>query len=391
MLDYDFTTELLDLKDVIEIKHRITDNKIAFKVVLKVKAHECPNCGYVTSLIHDYRIQKIKDIPIHGKQVIIEYKKRRYRCPCCKKRFAEQQSFLPKYHQMTNRLAFHLIELMKEKRAISDIARSNSISNTTVFRLMKLLSFEKPKKLPKVLSIDEFRGNANGYKFQCILTDPVNKTVLDILENRYSNTIIEYFRSFNNRDSVKYFVMDMNKSYLSIAKAYFPKAKVIIDRFHVARYNTWAFENVRKRVQNQLSKTNRIYFKRSRKLLLARMSNLSDKDKDKVNLMLSFSEDLTKGYLLKEKFYEFMDCKDSDSAKQKLNAFFLLAHVQELSEYNACITMLNNWSEFILNSFDHPYSNGYTEGMNNKIKVIKRIAFGYRNFDNFRKRILFAR
>ena len=104
--------------------------------------------------------------------------------------------------------------------------------------------------------------------------------------------------------------------------------------------------------------------------------------------MLLYSHDLREAYLLKEKFYDFMNSSDSLQAKERLRAFRAHAFVADLSEFAACLTMLQNWEPYILNAFDCPYSNGFTEGVNNKIKVLKRIAFGYRSFRNFRTRIL---
>ena len=83
-----------------------------------------------------------------------------------------------------------------------------------------------------------------------------------------------------------------------------------------------------------------------------------------------------------------MELKDKNEAYKKLRKFILAAQASELEEFNATLTMLSNWAKYILNSFDCSYSNGFTEGTNNKIKVIKRNAYGYRNFENFRNRIL---
>jgi transposase len=154
------------------------------------------------------------------------------------------------------------------------------------------------------------------------------------------------------------------------------------------RYCTWALENVRKQVQKKLLPEQRKYFKRSRKLLLAHMSNLSAESKAAVERMLLISRDLREAYLLKETFYAFMNSFDSLQAKERLRIFRAHAFVADLPEFQACLTMLQNWEPFILNAFDCPYSNGFTEGVNNKIKVLKRIAFGYRSFKNFRTRIL---
>jgi transposase len=85
-----------------------------------------------------------------------------------------------------------------------------------------------------------------------------------------------------------------------------------------------------------------------------------------------------------------MASKTRDEASHKLKFFILATQASNLKEFDACLTMLGNWSKYILNAFDCKYSNGYTEGTNNAIKVIKRNAFGYRNFENFRNRIFLS-
>lgn len=96
------------------------------------------------------------------------------------------------------------------------------------------------------------------------------------------------------------------------------------------------------------------------------------------------SSDLAVAYYLKELFYDFMESKTRDEAAKKLKFFILAAQTSNLKEFQAYLTMLGNWPKYILNAFECKYTNGYTEGINNAIKVIKRNAFGYRNFENFR-------
>lgn len=95
--------------------------------------------------------------------------------------------------------------------------------------------------------MDEFKGNADGEKFQCIITDPEHKRVLDILPNRKSEDMYRYFLKYNDRQNVKYVVIDMSGPYRCLAKTIFPKAKIIADKYHVVRQVTWAFENVGKK------------------------------------------------------------------------------------------------------------------------------------------------
>ena len=264
------------------------------------------------------------------------------------------------------------------------------ISPSTIFRRMKDINFPKPKILPLVLSIDEFKGNAGGEKFQGIITDAKNQKVVDILPSRTQYKLIEYLRSFKNRKNVRYFIMNMNYVYRDIARQMLPNATIVIDRFHVVRYVTWALENVRKRVQKQMHPDKRRYFKRSRRLLLSHYFKLKDENKQAIEVMLMQSPDLATAYYLKEQFYDFMNSKESTEAKGKLRKFILAATASKLDEFKACLTTLSNWSKYILNSFDCPYSNGFTQVTNNKIKMIKRNAYGYRNFENFRNRILLA-
>ena len=104
MLYTHFTEELLGLQGVKITNVEKEENNIIIYLEMERKSHSCPCCGTDTETIHDYRLQKIKDIPSFGKNVVLKLRKRRYRCPHCGKRFCENNSFLPRYHRMTNRL-----------------------------------------------------------------------------------------------------------------------------------------------------------------------------------------------------------------------------------------------------------------------------------------------
>lgn len=264
MLHNDSIAKLLDMEhlEIKNVEHSF--NTIVLHLQMKQRACICPNCQTITEKVHDYRIQKVKDSPALGKHLIWQYRKRRYRCPCCGKRFYESNYLIPKWHRITNRLAAQCISMFSCKQSRKEIAHSLGVSESTVGRWIALRDYSKPKLLPKVLSIDEFKGDTEYGKYQCILTSPLDKCIIDILPTRYSSQLYEYLHQFPNRKQVKYVVMDMNKEYLRIAKQLFPDAKVVIDRFHVVRYCTWALELVRKRVQKNLPKEERIYFKRSR-------------------------------------------------------------------------------------------------------------------------------
>lgn len=390
MLYQDYTTKLLDMEHMNVKGIENLSDRLILHVEMKRRPANCPCCGMLTDTIHDYRIQTVKDSPIQGKTVHWQYRKRRYRCTNCGKRFYEKNWLLPKWHRLTNRLALQVIQRLQEKVSRKDLSKEFNVSESTVCRWMNLTECGKPNDLPNVVSIDEFKGNVDGEKFQCILTAPTEKRVLDILPDCKERHIYEYLQRFKNRDQVQFFVSDMRKEYIAMAKHLFPNAKIVIDKFHVVRYCTWAVENVRKRVQKGLHPDERKYFKRSRTLLLLRKDKLKDNGKEAVIRMLRFHKDLANAYLLKEKFYAFMTSENSLAARERLHALILFAAAANLPEFEPLLSVLRNWTQYILNAFDCEYTNGFTEGCNNKIKVLKRIAFGYRNFANFRQRILLS-
>lgn len=390
MLYQDYTTKLLDMEHMIVKEIENLSDRLILHVEMKRRPANCPCCGMLTDTIHDYRIQTVKDSPIQGKTVHWQYRKRRYRCTNCGKRFYEKNWLLPKWHRLTNRLALQVIQRLQEKVSRKDLSKEFNVSESTVCRWMNLTECGKPNDLPNVVSIDEFKGNVDGEKFQCILTAPTEKRVLDILPDCKERHIYEYLQRFKNRDQVQFFVSDMRKEYIAMAKHLFPNAKIVIDKFHVVRYCTWAVENVRKRVQKGLHPDERKYFKRSRTLLLLRKDKLKDNGKEAVIRMLRFHKDLANAYLLKEKFYAFMTSENSLAARERLHALILFAAAANLPEFEPLLSVLRNWTQYILNAFDCEYTNGFTEGCNNKIKVLKRIAFGYRSFTNLRQRILLS-
>lgn len=387
MLYENYTYELLQLKDAYMKKAERKDGILHIYVKMHQRVHECPQCGELTSNVHDYRNQEIKDISSLGDYTIIHLRKRRHKCPVCEKKFYEHVDFLPKYRRMTNRLNAYIIHQCHDLYAMKSVAQACNISQTTVARIFDHVNYPRPE-LPSVLSIDEFRGNAEGVKFQCILTDPDKRNVLDILPKRNLDDLCRYFLEFKDRSNVKFVVMDMSPLFRSMAKTCFPKAQIIADKYHVKRIVDWAFEDVRKKEQQKFIKERRVYFKRSRKILLKKYDKLSDDEKAQVEIMLNTSDRLRQAYLIKMKFDEFMASKDSHSARKKFSAWIVFVQGYDLPEFFDCWKTFINWSNEILAMFDHPYTNGFTEGTNNKIKVLKRNAFGVRNFERFRNRIL---
>ena len=330
-------------------------------------------------------MQTVKDIPL-ARNTFLHLRKRRYRCDCGK-RFFESNTLLPRYYRVTSRLVAEIIRAFEKVVSAKEIGCRFNVSGVTAMRYFRCVN-HKPKELPQVLSLDEFKGNSGGQKYNSIVADPKNHKVIDILPNRYENDLIQYFSKFESRKNVKYFVCDMNPHFRRVGKICFKNAVVVADRYHVIRQVYWAMERVRKNEQNKLSSRFRKYFKKSKYLLMKPMEKLTDEDADQLALMFEIAPRLADAYRLKNEFLTVIRSNSSAEGKQKLANWLLAVEVMDLPEFNDCAKAYHNWFNEILNSMKVPWSNGFIEGCNNKTKVLKRVCFVMRNFRNFRNRIL---
>ena len=390
MLYTHFTKELLNLQEVIVKKIEKFEKVTHIHVEMPVREHICPVCGEKTTYIHDYRCRTIKDLPAFDKTVVLYYRQRRYCCHNCGKRFAENNTFVPKYYQLTRRLINKILSKTKEVCSYTSISKELNISVSTVIRIFDSITYLAPDKLPEAVAIDEFKGNTGKEKYQVILTNPITGEVLDILEDRKQGHLIKYLKQYdiNNRSEVQFFVSDMWKPYHELAQAFFKNATYLVDKYHYVRQIIWAFEKTRKRIQKKYGKEYRLMFKNSKRILTKRQSKLKPEQKERVDALLYVNDELRTAYYLKERFCAILDCKERHTAKEMMNDWLYMAQNSKLAEYYQCSNTLINWQKEILNTFEYPYSNGITEGCNNKIKVLKRNAYGYRNFRRFRNRIL---
>jgi len=383
-----YIKEILDLEDIIITKTVHADKYVKFFLDTKPKSHICPVCGNSTTKIHDYRWQTIKDLPFQLKNCYLVLHKRRYVCSCGKK-FYESYEFLPRYLHRTKRLTWKIADLLRETTSLKSVAKTSNVSVTTVCRILDSIHYSCPA-LKEAISIDEFKGNARTGKYQCILVNPKNHSIMDILPDRTQSHLTDYFRQIDRsqRLRVKYFVCDMWQPYVDLAHTFFPNAKVCIDKYHFIRQITWAMENVRKRLQKTMTATMRKYYKRSHKLLLTRYHKLKEENKKACDLMLLYNDDLRLAHWLKERFYDL--CQDTKYSRQRKDFYdwIKIAESSGLKEFEKCANTYRHWSKEILNAFKYGITNGTTEGFNNKIKVLKRTSYGIRNFERFRTRIL---
>lgn len=374
------------------VKNFLENSDGSFSAYLEMPKtdHICPHCGHSTSYIKDYRTQIVKDVQIFGQDVFIHLRKRRYLCKHCGHSFTEANPLVYRYQHFTSRFYLLAYKEFREMQPFKAVSKRFGVSVTSIIRWFDKINHPLPK-LSVCFSIDEFRGNANNEKFQCNVADPVTHKVLDILPSRNIESLCRYFLKYPlyERGQVENVVIDLSTVFRSAINLLFPNAKITADKFHVIRLVTWSMEGVRKRIQKQFHKQRRRWFKRSKKILMAPEAKLSIEDKSVLNQMLTASHELEQAHILKERFYGIFKAKTQFEAKNELQNWFFLAEQFNLPEFKHCITTFTKWSDEITKIVEHKVSNSYTEGVNNKIKVLKRISFGVRNFNRLRNRILY--
>ena len=378
------------------------------------KKCKCPKCGKYTKSVHD----KLKPITLKYVKAFefITYViliKRRFVCHECKYKFTESVTIQREKKNISNKVEQKVLKDLKQYNlSLKYIAEENNISDNTVRNILKEHMKDYPKNvinLPRVISFDEFKADTKKGKYAFVLNDPVHKEALDVLSNRKKEYLIQYFTYCENRYSVEYVISDMYEPYRIVTTIMFPKAKYVVDPFHYTRYIMDALDKVRIRLQDNYgynSNEYRMLKNKKNVSLLRRYSNEIDwftytkrfKNNHLVDILkydlreklLDIDEELKMSYQLKELFLDITHHATYENVKNQLINWISLVREQNIEEMNEAANTIENWLEYICNSFiDKRFSNGFTEGLNNKIKVIKRVGFGYKDFDFLRLRLLY--
>ena len=393
------------------------ENKIEVKCIYVetiTKKCKCPKCNKYTSSIHDkLKPVKLKFVKAFEYTTYVMLYKKRFICHDCKYKFVEPVDIQRNNKNISSQVEQKILKDLKNYNlSLVCIAEENNVSDNTVRNILKEYMKDYPQyiiNLPRVLSFDEFKADTNEGKYAFVLNDPIHKKILDVLKSRKKEYLIKYFTCCMNRYSIEFVISDMYEPYLIVTTIMFPKAKYVVDPFHYIRYIMDALDNVRIRLQDNYgynSKEYKMLKNKKNVSLLRKYSNDIDwftytkryNNKHLVDVLkydlrealLNISDELKTAYQLKELFLDITKHTTYENAKKELLNWISLVRDSNIKEMNEAANTIEHWLEYICNSFiDERFSNGFTEGLNNKIKVIKRVGFGYRDFDFFRQRLLY--
>lgn len=403
MEQLNFITNLLGIKDpnitILDYQDCGTHKEISAS--LDYPAPTCHSCHGQTVKYDFQKASKIPYLECAGYKTVIRLRKRRFRCQECGKMAVAETSLVKKNHQIATVVNQKIAQLLIEKESMTAIAQSLAVSTSTVIRKLKEFEFKTDLNwLPTHMSWDEYAFKKGKMSF--IAQDFDSQNIITILDGRTQTAIRNHFLRYPRqvRNRVRVITMDMFSPYYSIAKKLFPNAKIVLDRFHIVQHLSRAMNRVRIQIMNLFDRKSHEYkaLKRYWKLVQQDSRKLKNKpfyrpmfrmhltNREILEKLLSYSDELREHYELYQLLLFHFQEKNSDH-------FFDLIE-QESDTVNPIFqtvfkTFLKD-KDKVLNALELPYSNAKLEATNNLIKVIKRNAFGFRNFENFKTRILIA-
>lgn len=394
----DVTTfeEILQLSDVKITKIERNETEIHIYLEFTNESTICPNCGSECDSIHEEREKKvIRDIQILGKKCFLHFIHRRFKCNKCNKTFMERLKWVDPYEKNTQRYSDWL-ERYGLVVDLKSLSRLEQIGYSSVERIVKnhnhSFLFPDKKEFPVNAGIDEFSQKKGRGNFCTLITNNDEKKPFDILPTRDKADLEHYFKSIPReiREKNKTFTMDMWKTFVKLVKKYFPNTEIIIDRFHVSKCLNKCIDKTRRRLQKLISKERSEQLKNLRWIILKNNEDLTSEEKEKLEFAFECSEGIRQMYELKENIRKIFEKKIyKEQARYELRELIDKTKGEITNKsIKSFIKTYNSYEEYILNYFNNRKSNGLVEGINNKIKLIKRIAYGMPNIVNFSGRIL---
>nr|WP_302814601.1 ISL3 family transposase [Streptococcus lutetiensis] len=397
------TTQLIGIKDKNITLNKVLKHKTHIEMIATLD-YAPGNCNHCQGKQIKYDFQKPSKIPfleVAGFPSLIRLKKRRFQCKNCRKVTVSETSLIQKNCQISEPLRQKVAQALVNRQALTHIAQDLAISTSTVHRKLKEFTFKEDfSRLPEILSIDEFSYQKGKLAF--IAQDFETKKIITILENRTQTTIRNHFFKYSKeaRNSVKVVTVDMSGSYIPMIPKLFPNAKIVIDRFHIVQHMSRALNHTRIQLMTQFDKKSLEY----RALKYYWKSVLKDSRKLSLNSFRSrtFGETLTPKECLTEIIHLVPELKGYYNLYQLLlfhlqekNADYFFDLIEEAlphlnQTFKTALRTILHYKEHVTNAIELPYSNAKLEATNKLIKDIKRNAFGFKNFDNFKKRIFIA-
>lgn len=344
----------------------------------------CNRCGTPCMLIHDCRIRRVRERDMFDYKVWLDVPVRRLRCAHCGPTLERIDWLSGRFH-LTNGMRCW-VEALSKILPIRHVAQLtalhwHTVKNIDKQRLSRDVVPPDRSQLRRLI-MDEFALH-KGHRYATVAICADTQQVLWIGEGRSREAIRPFFLWLGEAcQHIEAVAMDMNTAFDLEVKQHCPKARVVYDLFHVvAKYGREVIDRVRVDQANQLrhDKPARRLVKRSRWLLLRNPENLASDQANKLDELLAANAPLTTVYILKEQLKELWYAPDEDTARSRWRCWLAMAEESGIHSLQLFAKRLGNYLEGIVSSATYRLNTSVLEGMNNKIKVLKRMAYGYRD------------
>ena len=390
LMDFHCLEALLELPEFRVIHLEMRPQQLELHLERRETSIVCPRCQTCCSRVQESRPRCLRDLPILERPVMLWLHLRRFACCGCRHRPWETSTTFGERVQWTERLYHQVRAEFLRGCPGNELARRYGLSARTLLRW----TFERsrggrPRQLGRAIGIDEY-ARRKGHRSNTLIVDLESGQPIATFKGRRAEDVIAWFNSRPQaeRDRVEVVVLDMSKTFFAAIKAVFGEQVHVIDRFHVVQQAVSALDAVLRSVQKQLDPEEAKALKKLRKRWL--------KSADQLNV-----DELIARYEWRRRFpalretlnwvqdlRKWFDRKYDKPAREALVKLIERASQSVQEPLQRIAGTLTRWCEPIVRYIRHRYSNGMTEGFNNKIKLIQRMAYGLRNEHNRRKRIL---
>lgn len=380
--------DILNLKELSVLKVECNNYDYLVTAECKNPPIGCIKCNGSNLIRHSINERIISDVNIHGKRTKILLIHRRYKCKDCGYTFYQLLDSVDTDGRTTKRLK---VQLQQESltRPFLSVAEQYGVSKMTVRRafddFIKEHDRERNLKAPRVIGIDEAHLNKT---MRGVITDIENNRLIEILETNTKRDVKAFVKTLEGYENIEVATMDMASGYRYGMRELVPNVLCVIDKFHVVQYAQMALDRVRIDYKNSLPKADKNNFHKDKWLLQCNKENLKPHEIIKRDELLEKHETLMNAYWFKEMVRDMYKMEDR---KQAYDWFYQLetSIPKDMKPFQDLMKTYNKVKPEIMNYFLHPYTNAYTESVNNLIKRVEKQGNGY-SFEILRAKVLYG-
>ena len=375
-------------------KEEYKGNTIILHVQTKRRQTVCPKCGRRHLVKNGYRIRDFIGLPIGGKKVIIRMKVQRYKCKNADCDYDQQENipFATGSRTYTHRFAKYVVGLLRAM-TLQDVANLLGVSWDTVKEIHQtyLERHYSPPSLIGVenIGIDEFAVR-KGHVYKTIVVDLDTGRILYVGNGKGADALDKFWKKIKRKGiKIKHIATDLSAAFTSSVLENCPDAVHVFDHFHVVKLMNEHLDDIRRKVYKEEKDINkRKVIKGTRYLLLGNGKDIFDKQhRTRLENALAMNEPLSKAYYLKEQLREIWTQPTKDMAVVVMKDWVKQAQESKILQLQKMAVTLLAYRTGILAWYDCHISTGKVEGINNKIKVMKRNAYGFRDDRYFTLRL----